>query len=354
MTGARVVGWVELSGENPALARAELAGAAVALGGRCVDVGPVVPAQAGLTQVEFEGEDRLSELASRLALARRVLRAYPETNLSDQSVRLAREGTTHASAAFRPLGGARAALGPGPALLLAEAYRTGGGTIDLETPTRRFWTDVGSDGVGRVFEEVGAVDRVSLQRRRMPRLPYQRPVSLPPRLGRVVANLGAVRPGDPVVDPFVGTGALLLEAALLGARISGVDRSAEMVRGALENLRGFGVDPDRMAVADAAEAFPPASADGWAAILTDPPYGRASGSGGEPPAALLARVLPRWAHLVRPGGRVVVVVPGGPDPLPPPWVRTVSVPDRVHRSLTREFRVYERSGATVSGSRTPS
>jgi hypothetical protein len=37
-------------------------------------------------------------------------------------------------------------------------------------------------------------------------------------------------------------------------------------------------------------------------------------------------------------------VPGGPDPLPAPWTRVVSIPDRVHRSLTREFRVYEREG----------
>ncbi|HUI38863.1 MAG TPA: DNA modification methylase, partial [Thermoplasmata archaeon] len=80
------------------------------------------------------------------------------------------------------------------------------------------------------------------------------------------------------------------------------------------------------------------------AVVTDPPYGRASGTHGERPELLVSRVLPRWAEKVRAGGRVVVVLPGGPDPLGPPWRRVYSIPDRVHRSLTREFRVFERPG----------
>jgi tRNA (guanine10-N2)-dimethyltransferase len=158
----------------------------------------------------------------------------------------------------------------------------------------------------------------------------------------VAANLARVRTGDRVVDPFVGTGALLLEAALLGARVTGVDRDDEMVRGALRNFAQVGRPADAFTVGDAADAFPAPGGVGWDAVLTDPPYGRASGSGGEPPSELLRRVLPRWAERVRAGGAVVVVVPGGDDPLGEEWVRTVGVPDRVHRSLTREFRVYER------------
>ncbi|HTT35992.1 MAG TPA: hypothetical protein VMH78_09045, partial [Thermoplasmata archaeon] len=79
------------------------------------------------------------------------------------------------------------------------------------------------------------------------------------------------------------------------------------------------------------------------ALVTDAPYGRSSSSGGEPPGALLARALSRWTSRVRPEGRIVVVVPGGDDPLPPPWRRSLSIPDRVHRSLTREFRLFRRA-----------
>jgi tRNA (guanine10-N2)-dimethyltransferase len=336
--------WVELSGENLALAHAELAGAAVAVGGRfaeTVDRRSLGP-EFGL--VEVPDEPALTGLAGRLALARRVLRAFPETTRSELEARFRAEGAHGRSAAFRPLAGRRRPMVSPTVLHLASAYGSGGGTIDLDQPERRFWFLVSEpDGV-QAFEEVGVVDRAGVASRRMPRLPYQRPVSLAPRLGRVAANLASVRPGDPVVDPFVGTGALLLEAGLLGARVCGVDRSPEMVRGALRNLGRFGIEPERLTVGDAGDAFSPAGPDGWASILTDPPYGRASGSAGEPPEDLVRRVLPVWAERVRPGGRVVVVVPGGPDPLDAPWVRTVSVPDRVHRSLTREFRVYQRAG----------
>ncbi|HXQ49182.1 MAG TPA: hypothetical protein VN842_05345 [Thermoplasmata archaeon] len=345
VTGGRSRAWVELSGENRALARAELTGAIGALGGQCLPSGKGEnPPGPEFVAVELEGEEALADLAGRMALARRILRLFPEPDLGDLEARFLREGGTGRSAAFRPLSGSgRSGITPN-ARRLAGAFRSGGGSIDLEHPDRRFWIEEVEGRKVRAFEEIGAVDRTSFEARRMPRLPYQRPVSLAPRLGRVAANLAQVRIGDEVVDPFVGTGALLLEAGLLGARVSGVDRSAEMVRGALRNLGRFGVHVARVAVADAAEAFDPDDARGWAAVLTDPPYGRASGTGGEPPEALLKRILPLWADRVRPGGRVVVVVPGGPDPLPAPWVRSVSVPDRVHRSLTREFRVYRRAG----------
>ncbi len=344
MIGPRAHGWVELSGENLELARAELAGAVGALDGRrlAAEEGGGSPGPT-FVGVELPLPETLDALAARLALARRILQAFPETGEPDLELRLAREGSSGRSASFRPVSGTRRSTISPFGKRLAGAYRRGGGAIDLETPTRRFWIYEPVGAPVRAYEEVGVVDRRELEARRMPRLPFQRPVSLAPRLGRVAANLASVRAGAPVVDPFVGTGALLLEAGLLGARVSGVDQSPEMVRGALRNLARFQVHPERVAVADAAEAFSPSGSDGWAAVLTDPPYGRASASGGEPLAALLRRVLPLWAERLRPGGRVVVIVPGGPDPLPAPWVRTVSVSDRVHRSLTREFRVYQRS-----------
>ena len=344
VTSEPVVGWVELSGENPALARAELAGALGALDGKLRrGAGSGAPG-AEYAEVELPEASALRRLAERLALARRVLRAFPETSESALAVRLRAEGASGRSAAFRPLSGARSSLISPIALRLAADYGAGGGSIDLDRPERRFWVGAIPGQPVRAFEEIGTVNRAGFDARRMPRLPYQRPVSLAPRLGRVAANLAGVRPGDAVVDPFVGTGALLLEAALLGARVSGVDRSPEMVRGALRNLRQFSIEPERITVGDAGETFGPDPGEGWAAVLTDPPYGRASGTAGEPPEQLISRVLPSWAEKVRPGGSVVIVVPGGPDPLSAPWVRKVSVPDRVHRSLTREFRVYRRAG----------
>lgn len=335
--------WVELSGENPALADAELDAVVGRLGGQTVPSAAEAPG--GWRAADLPDLDAAGELGRTLALARRLAVPWVERGYDELTSRFRREGRGGKSAAFRSISSPRAPDLDPPWRDVAAAYVTAGGRIDLDRPDRRF--RVGTDARGDPFvaEELSPVDRRSFSDRRMPNLPFQRPVSLPPRLGRVAVNLARVGAGGRIVDPFVGTGALLLEAALLGIRVSGVDRDPLMIRGALRNFASSGVSADALRVADAAESFRPVPGGLWDAVVTDPPYGRASGSGGEAPARLLARVLPRWADLVRPDGRIVVIVPGGDDPVDPPWKRELVVRDRVHRSLTREFRVYRRSPA---------
>lgn len=333
--------WIELSGENPALARAELDAVVGRLEGQPAPTDAWLPPP--WEEREIPDLRAAGELARCLALARRVAIPWRERGWADVRAAMNREGARGSSASLRDVGARGASKLGAPWRELAQVYVDAGGAIDLTAPARRFRVIAGPQGDPRVAEEVSVVDRGTYRRRRMPELPFQRPVSLPPRLGRAAANLGRIGPGDRVIDPFLGTGALLIEAALLGASVSGVDRDPEMVRGALRNFAFVGVEPSTLRVADASDATLPTPGGQWDAILTDPPYGRASTTGGEDPVALVARTLPRWAELVRPGGRVVVVVPGGPDPLPPPWIRETSVIDRVHRSLSREFRVYRRA-----------
>jgi tRNA (guanine10-N2)-dimethyltransferase len=222
-------------------------------------------------------------------------------------------------------------------------WKGAGGRIDLEQPDCRFWLVADAAGSDRWLEEVGGVDRRAFTARRISTLPFQRPVGLAPRLARAAANLARVTSGSCVIDPFLGTGALLAEAALLGARVVGIDRDPRMVQGALQNFAHLGVEAEELVVGDSGEVELRGSEGPFDAVLSDLPYGRASGTGGEEAAHLAHRVIPRWAERVRPGGRVVLVVAGGEDPLSAPWQRVVSVPVRVHRSLTREFRVYERA-----------
>jgi tRNA (guanine10-N2)-dimethyltransferase len=340
---------VELSEENVPLAEAELVAAAEALGGGAAALEPGDPP--GFRAVELSGIAAARALATRIAFSRRILFLWPEEARGDVLARLAAEADRGGSASFRPWGHERGGADDPRLAELAGAWRRGGGSIDLGAPAHRYYYDPGRSDGWRLGEEVAAVDRRAADDRRMPRLPFQRPVSLAPRLGRAAANLARVRPGDRVVDPFVGTGALLLEAALLGARVAGVDRDPEMVKGAIRNLAHFRLEAQELIVADAAEALERLGPEPFDAVLTDPPYGRASGSHGEPPADLLARVLPLYARRLRPGGRMVVVLPGGEDPVGPPLVRVLCLPDRVHRSLTREFRVYERPGGESEAER---
>ncbi len=335
--------WAELSGENPDLARAEVIGAAEAMGGIWAGDAPF-PAPAGYLAVDLPDVARVRALADRLALTRRLSIPWEVTGEEHLRARLRREGASRRSVAIRWSRHAAGSHDLGMLRGFGTAYREGGGTVDLRHPARRFWLHRTATDQLRLSEEIAVVDRTAFAARRLPRFPFQRPVTLPRRLARAAVNLARVRTGDRVVDPFVGTGTLLLEAALVGALAVGIDREAVMIRGTLRNFESVGRHPQQLLQADAEVAathFPPASFD---ALVTDPPYGRASPTGGEPPEALVRRVIRAWSDRVRAGGRLVVIVPAELGPLPVRGALEYSGQHRVHRSLVREFRVYVASG----------
>jgi tRNA G10 N-methylase Trm11 len=67
-------------------------------------------------------------------------------------------------------------------------------------------------------------------------------ISTSPKICRTLLNLAGARPGDKVLDPFCGTGTLLMEAAILGMKCIGVDIDADQVQGARANLKWLGKD----------------------------------------------------------------------------------------------------------------
>jgi tRNA (guanine10-N2)-dimethyltransferase len=298
----------------------------------------------GWQSLEVPDLDLARAIAGRIALGHRVVRSVVpvgDPNAVITALESIARGPGESGARFDWLGE------PPPNAVeqrdrLVAAYRSAGGRIRLQASDREFLLVARGREIGLLLL-LADIDRRSYSARRMPRLPFQRPVSLPPRLARAAVNLSRVRPGELVVDPFVGTGAMLLEAAMLGARVAGVDRDARMIQGASRNFAAFGQSPERLVAEDGesgAARFQDGSVD---AVVTDPPYGRASTTRGEEPDALARRVLTAWARKIRADGRVVVVLPAGSlSPLPSSWDLEVAIPHRVHRSLTREFRVYRR------------
>ena len=334
--------WAELSGENPALAVAEVEAATLARQGTALGAPERIDPER-FVALDVPGAPSVPALASVLALTRRLLRPLGEGSRAEVAALAATEGRIGDRASFRVLDHGTEGEPVRWAAELGAAYVAGGGSIDLDRPTRRYGIVRSGKDSAYLLRELAEVDRAPFARRAMPRLPFRRPVSLAPRLARAATNLAGVRPKSVVADPFAGTGALLMEAGLMGGEIHGADIDPTMVRGALANLASVGVVPASLTVGDSG-AISEEVPEVLDAVVTDPPYGRASTSRGEPPADLVARVLPPWAQRLAPGGRLVVILPGGPDPVPEPFHRVLSVRERVHRSLTREFRVYARHG----------
>lgn len=188
------------------------------------------------------------------------------------------------------------------------------------------------------FLQSHEVDRKQFERRKVAERPFFSPISLHPRFARALVNLTGARKGDTVLDPFCGTGGIVLEAALLGLRVMGSDVDPAMVEGCRRNLEHFGVTGTRLEVVDVGDIGQVFGEVG--SVATDPPYGRAASTKKEGIEGLYRRGLRAMAEAVSLGGRVGVVLP-----------RQVEVPglelmqlhrQRVHRSLTRHYHLFVR------------
>lgn len=86
-----------------------------------------------------------------------------------------------------------------------------------------------------------AVYDSTLQRYRDETRPFMSAeISTSPKICRTLLTLSGARPGDTVLDPFCGTGTLLMEAAMLGMKCVGIDIEQSMVQGAGQNLKWLG------------------------------------------------------------------------------------------------------------------
>jgi len=172
--------------------------------------------------------------------------------------------------------------------------------------------------------------------------PFFQPGSMDPMLARALVNVAGAAPGRTVLDPMCGTGGLLAEASLVGARAIGLDAHEKMTVGARENLRSI-VPSGDWSILRGDAARPPLSADTVDAIVFDAPYERQSAVAGQGLDELVADTLAACRTLAP---RVVLVADR-------PWidpartagwaVRTV-LRRRVHGSLVRHVHVLDEDG----------
>ncbi|MGD1061094.1 MAG: DNA modification methylase [Methanomassiliicoccales archaeon] len=184
------------------------------------------------------------------------------------------------------------------------------------------------------YLEKAVIDRAKYDERHVRSRPFFSPISLHPRYARALVNLTRVREGQSLLDPFCGTGGILIEAALIGARSLGSDLSQEMLDGCALNMRHFGTAPERLERVDIGEIL-----DTFGrvdAVATDPPYGRSASTMKEPMRELHLRAIQSIRGALRPDGSAAIVLPWECD-------QSFHVIEhheqRVHRSLTRHYCV---------------
>ena len=188
--------------------------------------------------------------------------------------------------------------------------------------------------------------------------PFFKPVTMDPRLARLMVSLSFSRgPPSVVVDPFCGTGGIAIEASMLGLETFASDLDSRMVEGTIANLD--------WAEGDGSYRVERCPADGihevWGnlercSFVFDPPYGRNAWASEDGLDVFLGALSS--ARKMSPDGTVCTMLPSNPDALEGPvsdqlqvmgmdwgglrgrimesgWNVRSAIPVRVHKSLSR-------------------
>jgi hypothetical protein len=147
-------------------------------------------------------------------------------------------------------------------------------------------------------------------------------IAMSPRLARTLVNLAGLGPGQTILDPFCGSGTILIEAYAKSLRCLGLDSRASRVQEARENLRwSVGGVSDKgydIRKGDARESSRMLRGTKVDAVVTEPlllprldarPKTATARAMIEEPANVYNDALASMAGSIHSEGRIVVVVP---------------------------------------------
>jgi len=213
--------------------------------------------------------------------------------------------------------------------------------VNLKSPKRTF-LGVLTENRFIFGLKIAEISKRPFLERRPRNRPFFHPTAMPAKLARCMVNLAQPKASELVFDPFCGTASVLIEAALIGCRVMGMDVQRYMVKGSLRNLLYYNVKPEGMLVADA-QRLPVAKVD---CVVTDPPYGRSATTLGRSTQQIVEDFLSSVEDRLRKVKRICIASPKsvkvgeigeelGFKPLESHFIR-------VHKSLTREIAVFIR------------
>ncbi len=136
--------------------------------------------------------------------------------------------------------------------------------------------------------------------------PFFYPGSMSPKLARCMVNLTRIHSGETLLDPFCGTGGILIEAGIIGSRVIGTDIDYKMVKGTIKNLQHCGIHDYHVFQEDARKLELPTKVD---AIVTDPPYGISASTGGEKSENLYQQSMLSLEGILKEDGLLCLATP---------------------------------------------
>jgi tRNA (guanine10-N2)-dimethyltransferase len=314
----------ELSGENPTLPFAELECVGKVLDSRLqVAVAevpdPVDAHRLAMTQVVLE---YLGECAPTLPAFEKLLR--------DLAIET---GQTFAGRAKKVHGGCHA-RNPCSQREFERLIGTMiSGPVSLDNPETEYRAILSEDRCyfGKVLfcPNRGAYDLRNPGKR-----DFFHPGVMMPRMARTLINLTCAKNGDLLLDPFCGTGGILIEAEMLGMRTLGSDFDPMMICGSRQN-----VNSSDLMLADATDL--PFGHQSLDAVVTDFPYGQSVCiKKADTMANLYADAMDEIRRVLKTGRRAVVVTHQDISGIASHHMTVLQHHEqRVHKSLTRRVLV---------------
>lgn len=178
--------------------------------------------------------------------------------------------------------------------------------VSLEYPrtTVQFFID---DKISHITKLIWKAEKGRFKDREPQKKPAFHPTALKPKLARLLVNLSRVKEKELLLDPFCGTSSTLIESALIGTKIIGVDMDSKMINASKTNLDFYKIKFYGLLHGNALkleEHFKPNSVY---AIATDPPYGRSSKIGAPNLRSLYSGFL-KSAHSILEKNRYVAML----------------------------------------------
>lgn len=207
------------------------------------------------------------------------------------------------------------------------------GPVSLNNPVTEYRAILSEDKCyfGKVLF---SINRSGYDARNPGKRDFFHPGVMMPRMARTLANIAGVQNGDWVLDPFCGTGGILIEAELLGATPIGSDFDPLMVKGSRQNVM-----QSSLMLADATcLPFQDHSID---SVVTDLPYGQSVCiKKADTMDNLYADALDEIGRVLKRGRRAVVVTHRDISSIARQHMTVLQQHgQRVHKSLTRRVLV---------------
>lgn len=176
---------------------------------------------------------------------------------------------------------------------------------------------------------------------------YRHHLTLDSELARFLVNLSRVKEGQKLLDPFCGTGSILIEAGKMGAKGFGSDIDDEMIFYARENLWANRLKAKLLACSVSnlrPDSFSPGGSGGsnhlFDAVVTDLPYGRCSALHGKKKEKIYDEALNKISKILKPKGTAVLLLD---RPLKTRKLKPIArYKIREHKSLTRYANVFKK------------